>query len=183
VKLDASGNRDSAFAGNVLSANTGDAVFSISESSFYVCGKFSTPRNSIAALDPSTGALVSAFNPTGPGTGSVLYDVLYNGSRIFTVGDFTAFNGSARRGIAALNNAGNLDVSWPASAAADNTARSVIQLPAIADLLTAGDFTSYGGTSGLNGTARMSNSNGTFTSGYTSDNGLSVNYIYKVRNP
>jgi hypothetical protein len=185
VKLDASGNRDTNFAGNVFSGNAGDAVYSISESGFYVCGKFSAPRNGIAAVDPSTSALVTSFNAAGPGAGSILYDLLYDGNRIVTVGDFTTFNSATRRGIAALSLTGTADANWTSGAVTNNTARSILQIPTLTDLIAAGDFTTLGSTSGLNGTARLNATNGSVVPGFTGAgaNPLTINKINKVRTP
>lgn len=183
VKLDATtGSRDSAFAGHVLSGDTGAVVHAISDNGFYVCGRFNSPSNGIAALDPSTGAVVSGFNPAGPGSGATLFDCFYDGSRIVTVGDFSTFNGSARQGIAPLTLTGGFDNTWTGVPPANAPARSLLQLPLVSDLVMAGDFTSYGGSSGLTGTARINNNTGGIIPGYTSNTDLSIIKIHKVKN-
>jgi hypothetical protein len=113
----------------------------------------------------------------------VLYDVIYDGSRLVTAGDFTTFNGSARRGLAALTTTGVLDSAWPASAVTNNTARSISQNPSSLDLLAAGEFTTYGGVSGMQGTARFASASGAPIAGFTGASGLTVTKINKIKTP
>lgn len=184
VKLDSMGSRDTAFAGNVLSANSGDAVYAISESGFYVCGKFNTPTNGIAALDPSTGLALPTFTTTGPESGATLYDVKYDGSRIVVAGNFATFAGTSRSGIAALTTTGTFDAGWPASSAVDGAMRCLMLLAGGSDLISVGDFGQYGTTSGLNGVARMHRSSGILNAGFAGgDSSLILQRINKVTTP
>ncbi len=180
VKLDMLGARDSAFSGTVLSGAAGDGVYAISANSFYVAGKFSTPKNSVTALDPSTGAVVSAFNPTGPSAGATVYDVFYDGTRVVTAGDFTTFNGATRRGLTALSTTGATDANWLTAAVTNNTVRSLIQVPTLTDLIAAGDFSTFGSASALQGTARFVPSTGANTVGYSTNIGNLPLTIIKI---
>ncbi|MEA2147260.1 MAG: trimeric autotransporter adhesin, partial [Solirubrobacteraceae bacterium] len=72
--------------------------------SLYVGGDFgiiaSTARNGAAALDPSTGAIVSGFDPNPDASA---YTFAVSGSHLFMGGGFDMVGGLARSNLAALN--------------------------------------------------------------------------------
>ncbi len=92
--------------GNVL-AITGSGT------KIYLGGEFTdvnagTTRNSIAAVDSTTGVVDAAWNPNSDGT---IEEILINDSKVYAVGLLTTVNGATARGFgAAFNLADGVDV-------------------------------------------------------------------------
>jgi hypothetical protein len=92
-------------------------------------------RNRVAALDASSGNLISSFNPNVDGTVRAV-EVSADGSRVFLGGDFTSVNGTPRSKVAAVDTGGSLISSWDPSATG-----AVRDLVAVgSDLFLAGTF-------------------------------------------
>jgi hypothetical protein len=183
VKLNEDGSRDTAFASPAFSNGSGDGVYAISKAGFYVAGHFTSPGKGVVALDPSTGTVTVGFQPLGPNIGGSLNDVAYDGSRIVVAGNFTTFNSSSRRGIAALATDGTLDANWSAASVANGDGKSLASLRDTGEIMLGGSFTSYAGNASMNGTAKLAPATGALASGYSGAAGLSVTTIYKLSEP
>jgi Malectin domain len=127
VKLNASGAVDPSFK-PVPSAVVNDLVYRAGR--LYIGGAFTTvkvgkvtsPRNALAALDPSTGAVLSGINvpftgvydpdnnyngKLGGDTNIKALDVTPDGSRLVAIGNFSTVGGLARSQLAVLDTSGS----------------------------------------------------------------------------
>ncbi len=133
----------------------------------YIGGQFLnisyTPRTQLGAVNVSTGALISAFNPTL--NGDVYATVLsHDGSILYIAGRFTTVNGVTRNHVAAVNTSDgslvsgfdpNVDAFTPAMImTADGT-----------KLYIGGDFLNVGGT-GRSHIAEINTSDGSLVSSF-----------------
>ena len=113
-----------------------------------------SPRNHIAALDPS-GNLVAGFAPSA--NGNVL-SVTARGDVVYFGGAFSAVDGVARSRAAEVTTDGTLQPFAPA--VADNTVRAIALSPdGTKILLAGGNFTTVGGLS-YNGMAAVDSTTG-----------------------
>lgn len=96
----------------------------------------------------SDGSLDTRFAPTG--TGFNLYPIyrvaVHNDGKVLAMGNFTAYNGTARAGFARLNSDGSLDTGFVIAGSGFNAG---MDFSALADgkILFGGSFTAYNGTS------------------------------------
>jgi hypothetical protein len=82
----------------------------------YVGGSFTTyngtARSRVVAVDATTAAIDVGFAPAGGANGTV-YGLHYDAARLWVVGFITAWNGTARQRVAAVNSTtGALDATW-----------------------------------------------------------------------
>lgn len=87
----------------------------------YVGGNFTTvggqPRRNLAAVNPTSGALDTAFSATVGTNTSIVYALAADASRLYLGGTFASVNGVSRGKLAAVNPAsGALDAAWRARA-------------------------------------------------------------------
>lgn len=183
VKLNDDGSRDSGFSVSGFSAGVGDSVRAISKIGFYVAGHFTSPGKDVAALDPSTGGAFSSFMPSGPNIGATVHDIVYDGTRVVVAGNFSTFNGTSHRGIAALTPTGGMDPDWPGTAAANDDVRSLAAIENGQNVIAGGSFTTYGSVTGLSGTARLVAGTGLPAPTFTGTASLAMNTIHKVAVP
>ncbi|MCB0827785.1 MAG: delta-60 repeat domain-containing protein [Solirubrobacterales bacterium] len=109
----------------------------------YYGGYFNTagglPRNYIAAVDHTTGAVIPGIDPD---SSAWVFDLLSKNGRLFVGGGFSTIGGAARNGIARLDPATGQADSWDANFGSGG-------VEAIADagttVFAAGDFTSVAG--------------------------------------
>jgi hypothetical protein len=104
-------------------------------------GTSETNRNRLAAFSATTGALITAFNPSV--NGRVLdLEVSADGTKLYVVGAFTSVNATQRLHIARLNvSDGSLDTTWTADA--DATVATVVANASA--VYVGGDFTNIKG--------------------------------------
>ena len=114
----------------------------------YVVGSFTsvngTTRNRVAALDASTGALITSFNPN---VNSRVRTVAATSSTVYLGGEFSAVAGQARTRLAAVSASNGSLLPWTASADAEPYA--MVMPSSTAELVVAGRFTTLGGQSAL----------------------------------
>ncbi len=161
IRLNSNGTLDQSFnPGNGANAE----IFSMAiqnDGKLVIGGGFTTyngtGRKGIARLN-SNGSLDLSFNPgTGLQGGSCWDLAIQNDGKIVIGGGFTAYNGTARKGIARLNNNGSLDTSFnPGTGVNDIVFSLVIQTDS--KILIGGRFNEYNGLK-INNIARI-NSNG-----------------------
>ncbi len=117
-------------------------------------------RNRIARLN-TDGSLDETFNPGSGANGAVGAVVLYtatagsaaNFGKILVGGNFTAFDGLARRRLARLNADGSLDATFNVGNGANGPVRS-IGLQSDGKVIVAGDFTRFNDLT-VNGIMRL----------------------------
>lgn len=108
--------------------------------------------NRIARLN-ADGSLDATFNP-GTGANSTVRSLyLQPDGKIFIVGDFTTFNGTARNYITRLNSDGSLDATFDPGTGAISSIESLTLQPD-GKLIIGGGFASYNGTT-INFIARV----------------------------
>ena len=88
----------------------------------YIGGNFTTvgghARRNLAAVNPTSGALDTAFSATVGTNTSIVYALAADASRLYLGGTFASVNGVSRKKLAAVNPAtGALDAAWKAQAA------------------------------------------------------------------
>ncbi len=102
-----------------------------------------TERNCIARATP-TGALDTTFDP-GQGANDFISCVaLAANNEIYIGGNFTAYNGELRNGIALVNTTGALDTSFNPGLGFNGTVYALVLQPN-GQILVGGNFTSYNG--------------------------------------
>jgi hypothetical protein len=109
-------------AGMSSTISGGVHALAVSGSTVYIAGFFSQiggqPRNSIAALDATSGLLTN-WNPNandGRGYPNEVYALAVSGTTIYAGGDFRAIGGQPRNNIAALDATSGLATAWNPSA-------------------------------------------------------------------
>lgn len=115
-RLNADGSHDITFSAGALANSTPlPAIARQVDGKFIVGGPFTqintTPRNRIARINED-GTLDTSFDPGSGANGTVEAIAVRPDGRILVGGDFTTFNGVARRGIAQLLPDGSLDTSF-----------------------------------------------------------------------
>lgn len=143
-----------------------------------ICGNFASVngavRNGVARLN-NDGTVDAGFDP-GTGADGVVYGVAVyptnstHAGKMLICGGFSSINGTARNGIARLNNDGSLDLNFnPGTGAAGEVRAVALQIDG--RILIGGSFTNFNGTA-LNRLARL-NDNGsvdnTFNPGVGAD--------------
>jgi hypothetical protein len=166
AKLDSAGTLDTTFSppgANGFSGIEVDAM-ALSGSALFVGGSISsyrsvtTPANSFAKLDATTGAMDQTFLPpnsdaggfagTQPGGNTEIYSLLVTGSTLWVGGRFTVYGGYTTNDIVKLD-----EPTWavdtkfsPASAAGfNNTVNAIVSDGS--SLYVGGNFTAYDGSS------------------------------------
>ncbi|WP_253259321.1 PKD domain-containing protein [Subtercola boreus] len=115
-------------------------------SRIYVGGAFTTVngvnRYRIAALDPTTGAVVTSF---APGTNSTVSAIAATATTVYLGGTFSSIGKDVRNKVAAVNATTGANLSWdPNAAGGDVTALTVS--PDRTKVVVGGNFTSLGGS-------------------------------------
>jgi len=165
----------------------------------YVGGAFTkyngTAKSGIVRLK-SDGTIITTFNIGTGFTGSISASatssmsvkaiaIANDGSnKIYVVGNFTSYNGTARKGIARLSPDGSLDATFnpgtgfPFDVAAQlGPSRLAIATDSSGDIYVAGSFTSFNG-SARNALVRI-NSNGTLDTGFVTGSGIGIRYWFR----
>ncbi|MCB0878884.1 MAG: hypothetical protein KDC46_07885 [Thermoleophilia bacterium] len=102
-----------------------------------------TPRQHVAALNATTGALDAGFNP-GAGADNAVLAITVVGGRAYLGGCFTTYGGTARHGIAAVDAAtGTLDAGFDPGSGVDMCIYDFASTPT--RLYFGGVFSSYDG--------------------------------------
>lgn len=183
ARLQPDGSLDESFLGPAFAPATDSRVNALArlpDGKILVGGRFSSAtgpsRSGLCRIDPS-GALDPAFMATGDGahtTGApsafraVLALALQPDGRILVGGDFSAFHGQPRGGLARLEQDGTLDHGF---APASNGACHALFVQADGRILVGGAFTQFNGQARKN-LVRISSS-GALDATYTSDhNGI-----------
>jgi hypothetical protein len=118
-------------------------------STVYVGGAFTSvsgvTRNRVAALNATTGAVVSGFNPNANG---VVYALARSGSTLYLGGGFTAVSGAPRAKAAAVATADGALTTW-APAVADGLVRGLAVNSGLRRVALVGSFSTLnnGGSS------------------------------------
>jgi len=150
----------------------------------YIGGAFTSvhgvPRQQIARLN-GDGSLDTSFDPVAAGGGAqtvsqtkVLCLAVQSDGKVLVGGDFTRFNGVARRGVARLNSDGSLDSSFnPGTGIGGTNGVSVTSLVWQADgkVVICGSFSTFDGVP-RSGLARL-DSDGSLDTGFDPGTGPS----------
>lgn len=127
-------------------------------STIYLGGKFDTvdgqPRENVAAVDASTGALVSPFDVS---VNHAVNAILVGADRVYLGGDFSRVNNKPRANLAAITPGGALNGAWQPSA--DSTVRSLTFASNGDSIFVSGKFTTMNGGP-RNSVARVSSVDG-----------------------
>ena len=114
ARIDKSGNLNTTFNANMTyTGATYVYGMYLDGSTLYIVGNFtgvnSTTRNGIAAVDATTGSLLSWY-PTGglAGTGFVANSIIKFGANLYIGGTFTSIGGVTRTGLAAVDTSGTV---------------------------------------------------------------------------
>ncbi|HEY7069412.1 MAG TPA: PKD domain-containing protein [Acidimicrobiales bacterium] len=122
-------------------------------SRIYVGGQFTvvngTARNRIVALDPTTGAVIPAFNA---GVGYTVNDIVATDATVYAGGEFGDANGVARTRLAAFAAANGALTTWAPSA--DGVVQAMVLAPGGSKLIIGGTFASVNGAAAA-GTAAL----------------------------
>ena len=141
-----------------------------------------TARNSIARLN-SDGSLDPSFDPgtgvshTGLPHGIVYTVAVQTDGKMLVGGNFTTYNGTARRSIARLNSDGSLDPTLNTVSGANDSPYS-IAVQADGKVLIGGEFTTYNGTA-RNSIARL-NSDGSLDPSFNPGSGANWQVLSSV---
>jgi uncharacterized delta-60 repeat protein len=161
------GSLDSGFTGAGLdgSATIGKAVVQ-PDGKILIVGTFVTyggiSRNRIARLN-SDGSLDTSFDVGSGANAKVSGIALQTDGRVLITGDFTSYNGTARKFIARLLNNGSLDSTFDPGSSTD-VAISDITVQADGKILLVGSFNAYNNI-GSSRIVRL-NGNGSFDSNF-----------------
>ena len=114
-----------------------------------------TPRNRVARMN-ADGQLDTTFAaaPNSGADGVVTCLALQNNGSVIIGGDFSAYNGTSRNGIARLDSGGNLDTTFNPGFGVNGTVSCVAVQPNNGQVLVAGNFTSVNVTN-RNSIARL----------------------------
>jgi hypothetical protein len=102
---------------------------SVGDNAVYMAGGFSkindgaSDRVKVAAVNKTTGTVVTAWQLTLNGTGASVETILVNGATVYVGGTFTGINGVSRAGLAAVSATdGTVNSTWdPAPASTSGT--------------------------------------------------------------
>ncbi|MFZ1687202.1 MAG: delta-60 repeat domain-containing protein, partial [Flavobacteriales bacterium] len=162
ARLNADGTLDATFDPGTGASATVFAIALQPDGTVLIGGSFTTyngtMRNRIARVN-ANGTLDASFDPSsGIPVGAVSAIVVQPDGKLMIGGSFSNYSGSSRNAIARINATGSLDASFdPGTGFYSNAAsRSVFSLTLQADgnVVAAGEFNSYNGTS-CNGIARL----------------------------
>jgi len=135
-----------------------------------------TARNHIARLN-ANGTLDGSFSVGTGANGRIETIAIQPNGPIIIGGDFTSYNGTARRGIARLNSSGALDHFFTVGSGADWTV-STIAIQPDGKVIIGGWFEAYNGTA-RNCIARL-NANGTLDGSFTVGTGAEYGGVETV---
>ncbi len=128
-------------------------------------------RNGIA-LVTTNGTLDNAFNP-GLGFNGTVYSLAFQtNGELLVGGDFTSYNGTARRYLALLKADGSLDTSFDPGTNL-NAAVYAIGVQSSGQVVIGGDFVAVGGISGQDHLARL-NPDGSFDPSFDPGSGANA---------
>ncbi len=183
ARLNADGSVDSSFTPPTFGAGTGWRVESLArqpDGNIIVGGSFffsgSPSKASLCRVLGTTGALDASFNGVTNGahvagnTGSIrsVTDIIILGDgKLIISGDFTAFNNTARGGIAKLTSIGGLDAAF---APTSNGSVNALRLQPDGKIIIGGAFTTFNGAT-ANHFARI-NAAGANDAGFIASGGL-----------
>jgi hypothetical protein len=117
----------------------------------YIGGKFTSvngePRSNLAAVDATTGALVTDFSPeVGTTTEDYVRGMLSHDGMLYVAGKFKSIDGATRQRLAAFGGAGQLDGSWRPRTS--GLARSFATTCDGSQIIVGGSFEKAAGTGG-----------------------------------
>lgn len=177
ARLNANGSLDTAFNPVISPTNNFTATFVLAVGDkVYVGGAFTTfageSRNRLVRLDPdgtidTTYSFVNGANNSLFGISPVQAD-----GKFYVYGNFTAFAGETRNGIARLNADGSLDTSFPGPPALTINAIYSATTQSDGKVLIGGNFTAVGGVNRQR-LARL-NANGTLDLSFNPGSGLNI---------
>jgi uncharacterized delta-60 repeat protein len=149
ARLNSDGTVDGIFNPNTGANNIVHTSSIQSDGKIIIGGEFTSyngiVRNRIARLN-TDGTLDITFNPgTGAGS-SVLTTSIQSDGKIIIGGNFTSYNGIARKYIARLNTDGTLDITFNLGSGANNSVL-ITSIQSDGKIIIGGNFTSYNGIS------------------------------------
>ena len=145
VRLNTNGTVDTTFNAGTGFNESVKAIGVQPDGRVVAVGHFTTVngvnRNRIVRLN-SDGSIDDTFNPGG-GANNPIRDMLVQpDGRTVIVGDFSSFNGIARKGVARINSEGTLDESFDPGNGADFAVHAVV-MQRDGRIIIAGDFKTY----------------------------------------
>ncbi len=129
-----------------------------------------TARSGVARLN-ADGSLDTSFNPGSGTVGNVYFVTEQANGQILLAGDFTAYDGTVRNGVARLNTDGSLDTTFDPAAGSAGKAVFSIGVQVDGRLIVGGRFTTFGGTA-RSGVARL-NADGSLDTSFDPGTGVS----------
>jgi len=137
----------------VTVAGDGAVVYALAvlNGRLYIGGKFTSvngePRTNLAAVDATTGALVTTFSPkVGTTTDDYVRGMLSHDGMLYVAGKFKTINDLTRQRLAAFNDAGQLDGTWRPRTS--GLARSFATTCDGSQIIVGGSFEKAAGTGG-----------------------------------
>ena len=175
ARLNTDGTIDMGFDPGTGPSGEVNAIALQADGKIIIAGMFfnydGTVRNKVARLN-NDGSLDASFDPgsgpTGSSSSTILSIVPQADGKIIIGGDFTTYNGIARKRIARLNTDGALDTGFNPGTGSNSVVRSVA-LQSDGRSLIGGDFTFVNGTS-RNRIARL-NTNGSVDTSFDPGDG------------
>lgn len=152
ARINTDGSLDTSFNTGSGLDDPGRSIVVLPDGKILVGGQFSTyngvTRNGIVRLD-ANGSLDTSFDPAEGADGYVEAIAVQPDNRILIGGSFENYNGTARRGIARLGSAGELDTSFNPGTGVEGGAESVstILLQPDGKIIITGNFATYNGAS------------------------------------
>jgi uncharacterized delta-60 repeat protein len=174
TRLNSNGSIDVGFNTNNGANNIVNKSIIQPDGKIIIAGRFTqfnmTSRNHVARLN-TDGSLDASFLP-GSGTDGVSYtvDIQLDG-KIIIGGDFSTYNGIARKNIVRVNSNGSIDNTFNPGTGADSSVNTV-SIQADGKIIIGGLFTTYNGVVS-NHIARL-NTDGTLDSTFNSGTGANV---------
>ena len=171
ARLNSDGSLDTTFNSSSGANNSVYAIAVQSDGKILIGGDFTAyagkTRQRIARLN-SNGSLDTTFNSSSGANGGVYAIAVQSDGKILIGGEFTAYAGTTRQGIARLNSNGSLDTTFDSSSGVDYV---VIAIAVQSDgkILIGGQFSTYAGTT-RQSVARL-NSNGSLDTTFDSSSG------------
>jgi uncharacterized delta-60 repeat protein len=145
VRLNSDGTVDTSFDAGTGFNDSVRAIVVRPDGRVMVVGHFSSVdgvnRNRIVRLN-SDGSVDDTFNPGGGANNPIRDMVLQPDGKTVIVGDFSSFNGVARKGVARINGDGTLDETFDPGDGTDLTVHAVV-IQRNGQIIIAGDFKSY----------------------------------------
>ena len=189
VRLNADGTLDTGFStGTGFNSAVYEVAFAADGSGdIYLAGNFAAYNGAsvgyIVRLN-SDGSRDTAFNTgTGFSSSTLAIAAATDGSGdVYVGGSFTSFNGtSGLTRILRLNSDGTHDTAFTIGTGVDNNVHALLAArDGSGDVYVGGVFTTYNGTSGLNGSMRL-NPNGSLDAGFATGSGFaSLGQVYSL---